>query len=65
MHPTLEHHVMSARTHDKMASAAQHRLAAEAKAARRARRDQMRDQTVAEPRLRGLRRVWGLLPLPA
>ena len=44
---------------------AQHRLAAEAKAARRARRDQMRDQTVAEPRLRGLRRVWRLLPLPA
>ena len=59
MHPTLEHHVMSSRTHDKMQSAAQHRLATEARAARRARRDQTRDQTAAEPRLR---RVWRLLP---
>lgn len=58
MHPALEYDLMQARQHDTMRSAAQQRLAAQARAARLARRD----QTAAAPRRRMLRRVWRLLP---
>lgn len=58
MHPTLERQVMQARQNDKMRSAAEQRMAAQARNVRRARRD----QTAAEPRRRVRRLVWRLLP---
>jgi hypothetical protein len=63
MHPAIHYDVMQARRHDLMRSAAQHRLAAQAKAAtgQTARRTR-RDDTVAAPERRVLRRIWRLLP---
>jgi hypothetical protein len=58
MHPTLERQVMKARQYDKMPSAAEQRMAAQARKVRLARRV----QTAAEPRRRVRRLVWRVLP---
>ena len=58
MHPAIKHELMQARQHDLLRSAARQRLAAHAKAARRA-----RDNGAADaPRRRVLRLVRRLLP---
>ena len=58
MHPVLHYELMQARQHDLMREAGQQRLAAQAAAARPARRD---NQAAAPPR-RVLRLVSRLLP---
>jgi hypothetical protein len=58
MHPAFQYELMQARQHDLLRSAAQQRLAAQARTARRERRD----HTAAAPRRRVLHLVWRLLP---
>jgi hypothetical protein len=58
MHPAFHYDLMQAKQHDRLRSAAQQRLAAQARTARRERRD----HTVAAPRRRVLHLVWRLLP---
>jgi hypothetical protein len=58
MHPALHYHLMQARQRDLLQSAARQRLAAQAKTARRTRRN----DTAAAPRRRVLRLVSRLLP---
>ena len=63
MHPAIHYHVMQARHHDLMRSAAQHRLAAQAKAAKaQTAQRTRRDDAVAAPRRCVLQRIWRLLP---
>jgi hypothetical protein len=63
MRPGIHYDATQARHHDLMGSAAQHRLAAQAKAAKaRTARRARRDGVVAAPG-RGLRRRWRLLPV--
>ncbi len=57
MHPALQYDLMQARQHDLLPSAAQQRLAAQARTTRLARRD----HTAAAPRRRVLRPAWRLL----
>lgn len=63
MHPAIHYDVMQARQYDLMRSAAQHRLAAQAKAAKAeaARRTRGGD-TAAAPGRRVRRLLWRLLP---
>lgn len=63
MHPAIHYDVMQARRHDLMRSAAQHRLAAQAKAAKaQAARRTRGDDVMAAPRRRVLQLIWRLLP---
>ena len=63
MHPAIHYDVMQARHHDLMNSAAQHRLAAQAKAAKaQTARRARRDDVVAAPGRRVLQRIRRLLP---
>ena len=63
MHPPLHYDVMQARHHDLMRSAAQHRLAAEAKAAKaQTARRVRRDDVAAAPGRRVLQLIGRLLP---
>lgn len=59
MHPEIQYDLMLARQQDQLRSAARHRLAAQAQAARRARDN----GAAAAPRRRVLRLVWRLLPV--
>jgi hypothetical protein len=59
MHPSVQYDLMQARQQDLQRSAAQQRVAAQAKAARRPRPDRKADA----PRRRLPRLVWRLLPL--
>jgi hypothetical protein len=63
MHPAIHYDVMQARHHDLMRSAAQHRLAVQAKAAKaQAARRTRRDDVIPAPRRRVLQFIWRLLP---
>jgi hypothetical protein len=59
MHPSVQYDLMQARQQDLLRSAAQQRVAAQAKAGRRPCRDRKADA----PRRRLPRLVWRLLPL--
>ena len=61
MHPAIHCDAMLARRRDLIRSAAQHRLAAQVKAARAQQRTR-REDTVAAPGRRVLLRIWRLLP---
>jgi len=58
MHPTFHYDLMQARQQDRLRSAAQRSLAAQARTARLAHRD----HRAAAPRQRVLHLVWRLLP---
>jgi hypothetical protein len=58
MHPSVQYDLMQARQQDLQRSVAQQRVAAQAKAARRPRRDRKAEA----PRRRLPRLVWRLLP---
>jgi len=63
MHPAVNYDMMQARRHDLMRSAAQYRLAAQAKAAKaRTARRAPRDDVVAAPGRHVLQRIRRLLP---
>jgi hypothetical protein len=63
MHPAIHYDVMQARQHDLMHSAAQHRLAAQAKAAKaQTARRTRRDDVATAPGRRVRRLIWRLLP---
>jgi hypothetical protein len=63
MHPAIHYEVMQARQHDLMNSAAQHRLAAQAKAATaQTARRRRRDDVATAPGRRVRRLIWRLLP---
>jgi len=63
MHPAIHYEVMQARQHDLMNSAAQHRLAAQAKAATAPTARRRRRDDVATAPGRCVRRlIWRLLP---
>jgi hypothetical protein len=63
MHPAIHYDVMQARHRDLMRSAAQHRLAGQAKAAKaQAARRTRPDDVIAAPRRRVLQFIWRLLP---
>jgi hypothetical protein len=63
MHSALQYELMQARHHDLMRSAAQHRLAAQVKAAKaQTSGPARRNDTVAAPGRRVLQRIWRLLP---
>jgi len=64
MHPAINCDATQARRHDLMRSAAQDRLAAQAKAAKaQTARRARRDDVVAARGRRVLRRIWRLLPV--
>ena len=64
MRPGIHYDATQARNHDLMGSAAQDRLAAQAKAAKaQTARRARRDDVVAARGRRVLRRIWRLLPV--